>query len=86
MPGRKVSGDRTSSLCQVGKTQAPVTALISDPVETVCPEFGGSPRFGPSSTAKLYRGELGGPGTRQAQSLAPPEAKHHSSAPNLDLC
>lgn len=35
VPGRKVSGDRTSSLCQVGKTQTPVTTLISVPVETV---------------------------------------------------
>lgn len=34
-PGRKVSGDRTSSLCQAGKTQTPVAALISVPVETV---------------------------------------------------
>jgi hypothetical protein len=27
-----------------------------------CPEFGGNPHFEPSSTAKVYRGELGGPG------------------------
>lgn len=29
--GRKVSGDRTSSLCQVGRTQTPVAPWVSRP-------------------------------------------------------
>lgn len=29
--GRKVSGDRTSSLCQVGRTQTPVAPRVSRP-------------------------------------------------------
>lgn len=31
--GRKVSGDRTSSLCQVGKTQTSVAPWVSRPSE-----------------------------------------------------
>lgn len=70
---RKASGDRTSSLCQVGKTQTPVTALISVPVETVCPVFGD---FDCGTRPQVSRWELGGSGAPSAaQALGPSEAK-----------
>lgn len=56
-----------------GKTQTPVATLTSVPVETVCPELGG---FDCGTRPKVYRWELGGPGSPPAaQALGPSEAK-----------